>query len=131
MLASEVAVVKSHHGISVKCSRYRDTGPTDPSLVFNHSPVKVITFTLLQFTTSPQNVEYSAYPDQSLRNCVFGRFFDFRSPKGKTLLLLNAYPQTQLYLWISGKLVATSKGETINHPNHWLQIESHTSDNID
>ena len=34
MLASEVAVVKSHHGISVKCSRYRDTGPTDPSLVF-------------------------------------------------------------------------------------------------
>ena len=33
MLASEVAVVKSHHGISVKCSRYRDTGPTDPSLV--------------------------------------------------------------------------------------------------
>ena len=32
MLASEVAVVKSHHGISVKCSRYRDTGPTDPSL---------------------------------------------------------------------------------------------------
>ena len=33
MLASEVAVVKSHHGISVKCSRYRDTGPTDPSLL--------------------------------------------------------------------------------------------------
>ena len=32
MLTSEVAVVKSHHGISVKCSRYRDTGTTDPSL---------------------------------------------------------------------------------------------------
>ena len=26
MLTSEVAVVKSHHGISVKCSRHRDTG---------------------------------------------------------------------------------------------------------
>ena len=38
MLASEVAVLKSRHGISVKCSRYRDTGPTDPSLVYinNH-----------------------------------------------------------------------------------------------
>ena len=33
MLTSEVAVVKSHHGISVKCSRHRDTGPTDPSLL--------------------------------------------------------------------------------------------------
>ena len=32
VLTSEVAVVKSHHGITVKCSRYRDTGPTDPSL---------------------------------------------------------------------------------------------------
>ena len=37
MLASEVAVVKSHHGISVKCSRYRDTGPTDPSLVMTQA----------------------------------------------------------------------------------------------
>ena len=26
MLISEVAVLKSRHGISVKCSRYRDTG---------------------------------------------------------------------------------------------------------
>ena len=34
MLTSEVAVVKSHHGISVKCSRHRDTGPTDPSLLY-------------------------------------------------------------------------------------------------
>ena len=33
MLTSEVAVVKSRHGISVKCSRYRDTGTTDPSLI--------------------------------------------------------------------------------------------------
>ena len=33
MFTSEVAVVKSHHGISVKCSRYRDTGTTDPSLL--------------------------------------------------------------------------------------------------
>ena len=32
MLTSEVAVLKSRHGISVKCSRYRDTGTTDPSL---------------------------------------------------------------------------------------------------
>ena len=32
MLTSEVAVVKSHHGISVKCSRYRNTGTTVPSL---------------------------------------------------------------------------------------------------
>ena len=32
VLTIEVAVVNSHHGISVKCSRYRDTGPTDPSL---------------------------------------------------------------------------------------------------
>ena len=33
MLASEVAVLKSRHSISLKCSRYRDTGPTDPSLL--------------------------------------------------------------------------------------------------
>ena len=33
MFTSEGAVVKSHHGISVKCSRYQDTGPTDPSLI--------------------------------------------------------------------------------------------------
>ena len=33
VLTSEVAVVKSHHSISVKCSRYRDTRPTDPSLI--------------------------------------------------------------------------------------------------
>ena len=33
MLESEVAVVKSHYGISVKWSRYRDTGTTDPSLI--------------------------------------------------------------------------------------------------
>ena len=33
VLTSEVAVVKSHHTISVKCSRYRDTGTTDPSLI--------------------------------------------------------------------------------------------------
>ena len=32
MLASEVAVLKSRDDISVKCSRYQDTGPTDPSL---------------------------------------------------------------------------------------------------
>ena len=32
VLTSEVAVVKSHHGISLKCSRCQDTGPTDPSL---------------------------------------------------------------------------------------------------
>ena len=32
MLTSEVAVLRSRHGISVKCSRHRDTGPTDPSL---------------------------------------------------------------------------------------------------
>ena len=32
MLTSEVAVLKSRHGISVKCYRYRDTGTTDPSL---------------------------------------------------------------------------------------------------
>ena len=36
VLAIEVAVVNSHHGISVKCSRYRDTGPTDPSLLVNN-----------------------------------------------------------------------------------------------
>ena len=36
MLTSEVAVLKSRHGISVKCSRYRDTGTTDPSLVYNN-----------------------------------------------------------------------------------------------
>ena len=32
MFTSEVAVVKSHHSISVKCSRYQDTRPTDPAL---------------------------------------------------------------------------------------------------
>ena len=40
MLTSKVAVVKSHHGISVKCSRYRDTGPTDPSLIWIYSEKK-------------------------------------------------------------------------------------------
>ena len=34
MLTSEVAVLRSRHGISVKCSRHRDTGPTDPSLLW-------------------------------------------------------------------------------------------------
>ena len=33
VFTSEVAVVKSHHGISVKWSRYRDTRPTNPSLI--------------------------------------------------------------------------------------------------
>ena len=33
VLVSEVAVVKSHHSISLKCSQYRDTGPTDPPLM--------------------------------------------------------------------------------------------------
>ena len=33
MLASKVAVLKCHHGIAVKCFRYQDTRPTDPSLV--------------------------------------------------------------------------------------------------
>ena len=33
MFPNEVAVVKFHHGISVKRSRYRDTWPTNPSLV--------------------------------------------------------------------------------------------------
>ena len=42
MLTSEVAVVNSHHGISVKCSRYRDTGTTDPSLVYS----RVVTLSL-------------------------------------------------------------------------------------
>ena len=36
MLTSEVAVLKSCHGISVNSSRYRDTGTTDPSLVEAH-----------------------------------------------------------------------------------------------
>ena len=44
MLTSEVAVVKSHHVISVKCSRYRDTRPTDPSLDIRQS---FYNFTLL------------------------------------------------------------------------------------
>ena len=34
MLTSEMAVLKSRHGISVKCSPYRDTGTTDPSLLY-------------------------------------------------------------------------------------------------
>ena len=33
VLRSEVVVVKCCHGISIKCSRYQDTRPTDPSLV--------------------------------------------------------------------------------------------------
>ena len=33
LLRSKVAVVKSHHGILVKWSRYQDTGSIDPSLV--------------------------------------------------------------------------------------------------
>ena len=38
MLASEVAVVKPRHSISVKCSRYRETRPTDSSLVISDPP---------------------------------------------------------------------------------------------
>ena len=30
---NKVVIVKSHHSISVKWARYRDTGPTDPSLI--------------------------------------------------------------------------------------------------
>ena len=41
MFTSEVAVVKSHHGISVKCSRYRDTGTTDPSLVYTPAKTRI------------------------------------------------------------------------------------------
>ena len=44
MLTSEVAVVKSHHGISVKCSQHRDTGPTDPSLVITEMNPPLYTF---------------------------------------------------------------------------------------
>ena len=29
MLASEVAVLKARHGISLKCCQFQDTGPTD------------------------------------------------------------------------------------------------------
>ena len=32
MLTSEVLLLKCHHSISVKCSEYQNTGPTDPSL---------------------------------------------------------------------------------------------------
>ena len=35
-LTSKVVVVKSCHGISVKCSQYRDTRPIDPSVVFTN-----------------------------------------------------------------------------------------------
>ena len=34
VLASEGTVLKSCYGISLKCSRYRDNGPTDPSLIY-------------------------------------------------------------------------------------------------
>ena len=33
ILTSEVLSFKSHHGITLKCSRFRDTGPTYPSLL--------------------------------------------------------------------------------------------------
>ena len=36
LVSSEVALLKSHHSISVKFSRYRDTWPTDPSLILVH-----------------------------------------------------------------------------------------------
>ena len=49
-----MAVVKSHHSISVKCSRYQDTGPTDPSLVYNNTTgwifmQKIKSWVLVQF----------------------------------------------------------------------------------
>ena len=34
VLTGKVAVVKFHLGISLKCSQYRNTGPTDPSQVY-------------------------------------------------------------------------------------------------
>ena len=46
-MASEVAAVKSHHGISVKCSQYRDTGPTNPSLTYSTCIVYVFAWVCL------------------------------------------------------------------------------------
>ena len=43
MLASEVAVLKSCDGISVKCSQYRDTRPTNPGKAIK---VKILDFFL-------------------------------------------------------------------------------------
>ena len=50
MLTSKVAVVKSRHGISVKCSRYRDTGTTDPSLVDSRITLRFVVILLLYLT---------------------------------------------------------------------------------
>ena len=44
MLTSEMAVLKSRHGISVKCSPYRDTGTTDPSLPIQEQSRKYLRF---------------------------------------------------------------------------------------
>ena len=44
VLSSEVLVLKSRHTISVKWSRYQDTGPTDPSLVCTVKSRHEITF---------------------------------------------------------------------------------------
>ena len=34
MLTFEIPAVKCHHGVEVNWSRYRDTGVTDPALVY-------------------------------------------------------------------------------------------------
>ena len=87
MLTSEVAVVKYHHSISVKCSRYRDTGPTDPSLIFslNFSMGKSHNI----FCFHPGCRSFSSLP--SLRclplhnSCQTGHSTGERHPAGKTV----------------------------------------------
>ena len=37
MLTFEILAVKCHNGVEVNWSRYRDTGVTDPALVFFHN----------------------------------------------------------------------------------------------
>ena len=60
MLTSEVAVLKYRHGISVKCSRYRDIGPTNPSLV----PCMISFAQMLLFTVT-QHPVFSVADEQS------------------------------------------------------------------
>ena len=80
MLASEVAVVKSHHGISVNWSQYRNTGPTDPSLenteLYSITSLQMFadSSTLLVSRVGSERQKYKYMNYFSRRDSVFTKF---------------------------------------------------------
>ena len=65
IFTSEVAVLKSYHGILVKWSQYRDTRPTDPSIVLG------ILFSDAQSTLCILDIVMSAVYLKRLQNSIY------------------------------------------------------------